>query len=325
MIPRPLFVFPARPQDAKLLLVIDVAAAAGEGDSFVFDGDTVPGYDPRRRDWQVHHLAEIFRSSSVVPRIGRYVVEQSESGTLVLEAPEGTSEHDRRALVWHCQSVMPGPTIALVNALRAFPTTEVIADAAREVVAQINSGSFKNSMLLDTTPVVDAREVVVEGVACIHCGFGSEVLLDAIAKRVLSGRLRSEETGMKTAIEYSDGQPVVLVGYLGHGNEFASILNKELALRLKAAIEAVALEVATQTLVKMETLARQATMAISAIQATYHIDPAVITSRADALEAEAHAKFAPPVDEEEPNGGDSDDEVDDTGNGVTLEPPAPAP
>ena len=279
-----LFTFPQNPEDAIVRLTILVKPC--EGDSLRLSASLSPG----SRIWDHEQVERVFREARNIPIEGSYVLETSQSGTTVVSAPEGVDAAGRSALILVTHSRLEDIRQILVDALRALPSAEIIDEAAREVVPQINRSSLEHSMLFDSTPVVDAREVVVEGVDCVHCGLGFQGMLHTI-REVFSGRCPE---GMKLAIEDRDGQPVVLIGYLGHGNEFASVLNKELARRLKAAIEAVAVDVITQMLIRLEMARRQASAAIILLRA-YRIDPEVISLRVDALEAEARK----PIENEE--------------------------
>lgn len=319
------FVLPQRPEDAVVRLTILVES--GEGDSLTLAASLTPG----SRIWDHEQVERIFRDARTIPVVGSYVLVTSQSGTVVTSAPEGVDAADRRALVFVLGRDLEDVRLTLVQTLRAFPPAKIIADVAREVVSKVSLSSLGRNMLLDATPVVDARSVAVEGVECIHCGFGLEGLF-AAASEAIRGR-RSEERTIKLGLVERDSTPVVLVGYLGHDNQFAAELNTELALRLKLAVETVTEEVMTEVLVKAEYTRRMAERTIDAVLETYGIDPDIIAAEVDAIEADARAEFAPPDDEEEldePTGevedtGNGADEVDPTGEPVAVQAQEPAP
>lgn len=316
--PAPPFIFPENPQDAKLELTITVQEIQGEG--LLLSATATPGGET----WEHQAVEEVFRNARTAPQPGTYQFETSPDSTYFVSGPEEVTAAEGRDLAFFLAPVMSQRREQFVKAIETFPTAEGIRAVARDVVGILTAGSFDRSMLLDSTPVVDARKVEVKGVDCIHCGFGHAGIVDVLTG-ILSGR-RPE--GMKLEVIDRDGAPVVQVGYLSHNNDFAVALNIELARRLKVAIETVVLEVMTEALVSAEANRRMNERTASSILATYAIDPAVITARVDALENEARAQLAgsQPVDPEAmPDGDapeDSDDAPDDEFDDDSPEPDA---
>lgn len=331
------FVFPVSPQDVVLRLAILVEEVQGEG--LLLSATLSPGGET----WEPQAVEEVFRSARTAPQPGTYIFEANDSGVGFVSGPEEISASEGRDMVFFLAPVMSQRRDQLVKALEAFPTSEVIDEAARRIVSIINIGSLEHSPF-DVTPVVDARTVKVKGV-CAHCGFGIGHVIDL----VISSAFGTEATiddgvtilgNLKFAIREQDGQPVVQVGYLGCSTGFAAFLNGILADRVHASVQAVALEVMTQILVKTELGRRQFGRVVNSMLATYDLDPGIIASRVDAIEAEARARLAPPPEAD----GDGTDEVDelddeDTGDGLddeassdelldeepAPEPAAPAP
>ncbi|MEK7619817.1 MAG: hypothetical protein AAB413_01095 [Patescibacteria group bacterium] len=322
------FVFPSRPEDAVVHLVINVRGMQGDG--LLLSASTIPG----SQTWEHDEVEQIFRDSRTVPIKGVYVLETNNDGTNFVITPEGVDQDDRRALVWTLSKRLDRFLIDLIKALRAFPSAEVIDQAAREGVARINMGSLERDPM-GTTPVVDARNVVVEGVKCVHCGFGIESALGQFPGRLLLIAAIDDDSttvgNLKFIVRERDGQPVVLVGYLGDKNAFAAFLNGELAQRVRAAIQAVAVEVVTEILVRAENGRRQFERMVDSVQATYGIDPEVVVQRVNELEAEARAQRTPPEDKVDDYDGNEDDLLDEEPAGdpapesAAPAEPAPAP
>lgn len=275
------FVFPARPEDAIVRLTITVEP--GDGDTLTVSALVTPGC-------QAWRSKTILRDAGLVPLVGNYVLEVSANDTRLVSHP-GLTDEDKLCLVLTLQSEMRQGYHQLVQGLRAFPPIEVIEQAARRIVGGIHAGSLGRSAMR-SIPVVDARTVEVAGVNCVVCDFMRYEDVFSLAVSVILAAEASGDAGvdqvdhLQFTIREDNGVPVVLVGYLDHENGFAAFLNGVLADRIRAAVQAVAVEVATKFLVNSELRRRLLERFDNSILATYQVATALIASHVDALEAE---------------------------------------
>lgn len=299
------FTFPERPQDA--IVQFTILVEAGEGDTLKLSATLMPG----SQTWGQQVVEGIFRSARTVPVEGTYVLQTGPEDTIVT-APEGVDQNDRRALVFVLMDDLRMYQRHLIEALDSFPPDEVINQAAREVVAHISMGSIESSPL-GAGPVINACTVPVEGVKCAQCGFGLGGLLNSIAELMAD----QHSAVIKLDVVERDERPVVMVGYLDHNNFFALVLNAELAVRLKTAIEAVAVEVMTQLAVKAESMRRMCEKILDRVGVTYGIDRTNITQRVDSMEAEARVEMAEEIEDEDSDDYDADEGINDLDRDVS--------